>query len=374
MKFLIVDTYYPTFLRTFYARHLELARRPYAEQWHALMDQCFGTADFYSANLQKLGHEAAEVVANCEPLQRQWAREHGTRTDGSRWTIRMRKGFIPWPQRIQSIEWFYPILTAQVKHYRPDVLHIQNMNGTGSAFLREIRPYVRLITGQIACPMTPGANFSEYGLVLSSLPHYVQRFRGQGLNSQLFRLGFEPTVLIRLVTFADPYLVVHVGGYSPVHRERNELLEVLVTHGIPLSCWGFGIDYLPTTSAIRNCYQGEAWGLEMYNIRRNSKIVVSRHVSSVADVYANIMTLYEATGVGTLLVIDERKDLQELFEPGKEVVTYACAEDCIEKVRYLLEHEDERAAIAKAGQERTLREHTYYHRMQELVDIVRKYL
>lgn len=39
-----------------------------------------------------------------------------------------------------------------------------------------------------------------------------------------------------------------------------------------------------------------------------------------------------------------------------------------------LEHDKEREATARAGQQRTLREHTYYHRMQELVDIVCKYL
>jgi len=63
-----------------------------------------------------------------------------------------------------------------------------------------------------------------------------------------------------------------------------------------------------------------------------------------------------------------------MFEPGKEVVTYHNAEECAELIQYYLEHHEEREAIARAGQERTLREHTYYQRMQELVDIVRKYL
>src|SRR2546425_12917832 len=76
MTFLIIDTYYHGFLRAFCAQHADLPDRPYAEQWRILMDQCFGTADFYSINLRKLGHEAHEVVANCEPLQRRWAREH----------------------------------------------------------------------------------------------------------------------------------------------------------------------------------------------------------------------------------------------------------------------------------------------------------
>ena len=93
MKFLILDTYYPAFLRSFYGQRPDVADRPYDQQWRVLMDQCFGTADFYSYDLRQLGHEATEVVANCEPLQRQWAREHGIHQEGSvrtkRWATRL---------------------------------------------------------------------------------------------------------------------------------------------------------------------------------------------------------------------------------------------------------------------------------------------
>lgn len=63
-----------------------------------------------------------------------------------------------------------------------------------------------------------------------------------------------------------------------------------------------------------------------------------------------------------------------LFEPGKEVVAYRSPQECVELIHYYLEHEERREAIAKVGQRRTLHEHFYYQRMQELVDIVRKYL
>jgi hypothetical protein len=374
MRILILDPCYPAFLCSFYGEHPDLVLRPYAEQWRALMDQCLGAADFYSANLEALGHEATEIVFNCEQLQRQWAKEHGVEPDETKWTLVKRRGWVPWPRRIQQNDWSYSVLKAQVKHYRPDVLYVHDINNISSAFLREIRPNVRLIAGQIACPITPEADFSEYDLVISSLPHYVKRFREQGLNSQFLRLGFGRSILTRITRRTDRYAVTHVGGYSPVHRERNELLEALITSGAPLTCWGYGAEYLSPTSPIRRVYEGEAWGLEMYNIRSNSRIVVSKHVSDVASVYANLMTLYEATGVGTLLLIDDRDDLHTLFDPGKEVVGYRSAEECAELISYYLAHDEERERIARAGQERTLREHTYGHRMQELVDILSRYL
>jgi spore maturation protein CgeB len=53
-------------------------------------------------------------------------------------------------------------------------------------------------------------------------------------------------------------------------------------------------------------------------------------------------------------------------------VTYSSAEEAAEKIRYYLEHEDERASIAAAGHARTLAEHTYAHRMRELEQILNR--
>ena len=46
----------------------------------------------------------------------------------------------------------------------------------------------------------------------------------------------------------------------------------------------------------------------------------------MAKSYANNMRLYEATGVGALLVTDWKENLGEMFEPGKEVVAYRSPE------------------------------------------------
>jgi len=107
----------------------------------------------------------------------------------------------------------------------------------------------------------------------------------------------------------------------------------------------------------------------MYQLLAQSRITLNIHIDQ-AGPYAANMRLFEATGVGTLLITDWKENLHEMFEPGKEVVAYRSSEECAEMIQYYLEHEEERKAIAQAGQQRTLREHTYYHRMQELVDIV----
>lgn len=67
-------------------------------------------------------------------------------------------------------------------------------------------------------------------------------------------------------------------------------------------------------------------------------------------------------------------NLQDLFDIGKEVWTYSRKEEALELVGYYLDHPSESKEIAQAVKVRTLSDHMYSRRMQELVPILRKYL
>ena len=213
--------------------------------------------------------------------------------------------------------------------------------------------------------------------MLSSLPNFVERFRASGLRAELFRLAFDPSVLARLAESADPHPgepvdVSFVGSLSPHHAGRNQWLDCLCMK-TQLAIWG-PMDSPPTDLSPRfKAYRGTAWGLDMYRVLQRSRISVNYHIE-LSGSFANNMRLYETTGVGTLLVTDWKQNLHEMFEPAAEVVAYRNPHECVEKIRYLLEHEDERASVAKAGQARTLRDHTYRSRMAELVTLVEKLL
>jgi hypothetical protein len=200
----------------------------------------------------------------------------------------------------------------------------------------------------------------------------VEQFNREGLASEYFNLGFEPRLLAHLKKEEPQYQTVFVGGLTAEHTERIQLLSQVNT-AQPIDLWGYGIDTLEPKLPLHASYHGQAWGLNMYNILYNSNIVLNNHIN-IADRFANNMRLYEATGVGTLLITDYKDNLHTLFEPGSEVIAYRSAEECVELVTYYLDHEKERQAIARAGQQRTLREHSYLKRMQELVNIIERQL
>jgi spore maturation protein CgeB len=357
VRILIVDTCYAAFLDAHYARNPDLESRPYAEQWRALMDTFFGTADSYSHHLGALGHEAHEVVANCAQLQEMWAQERG---------VRRRTVTVPPRGREEQL------VLAQAQEFGPDVVYVQNLRYLSRRTLRSLRRLTGLVVGQIASEPPTAAKLRSFDLVLTSFPHFVDRFRKLGVTTEYLRIAFDERVLDRLAGEPrEQYGAVFVGALNRTqHRSGNSLLE-RTARQVPIEFWGYNANGWPADSPMRSSYRGEAWGLEMFRVLHASRVALNRHID-VAGENANNMRLYEATGVGALLVTDAKQNLHELFEPGREVVTYEEGDDLAETVRYYLEHDDERRAIAQAGQARTLREHTYARRMEELASILER--
>ena len=79
---------------------------------------------------------------------------------------------------------------------------------------------------------------------------------------------------------------------------------------------------------------------------------------------------FEACGAGAFQMVDRRPGLSQLFEPGRELVTFGDVTDLREKLDYYLERPAERHTIAKAGEKRARQEHTYAHRLNLLLDTI----
>jgi hypothetical protein len=240
------------------------------------------------------------------------------------------------------------------------------------AELERMRREGRLVVGQIASAAPEADVLRQYSLITTSFPHFVERFRSLGIDTEFLQIGFYERVLEELpVDGPREHGVVFAGGLNPnVHPGGVALVERLVRE-LPLEVWGYGADQLPDDSPIRARWNGEAWGVDMYHVLAHSRIVVNRHIEA-AEGNANNMRLFETTGMGALLVTDAAPNLADFFEPGREVVAYESPDDLVEKVRHYLEHEDERAAIAAAGHARTMRDHTYARVIADLAAILEK--
>ena len=105
---------------------------------------------------------------------------------------------------------------------------------------------------------------------------------------------------------------------------------------------------------------------EVGEVYSQAKIVFNTSIAG--DV---TMRIFEGSACGALVLTDSTANgLNDLFKPGSEILTYTDDRELLNQISYYLTHETERAGIAAAGQQRTLSQHLYIHRVQAILDIV----
>ncbi len=82
--------------------------------------------------------------------------------------------------------------------------------------------------------------------------------------------------------------------------------------------------------------------------------------------------VFDVPACGGFLLTDQRDQLAPLFEPGRESISYSSPEQARDLAGYYSAHDRERDRIARAAHERALAQHTYVHRLSELIKIMRK--
>lgn len=120
--------------------------------------------------------------------------------------------------------------------------------------------------------------------------------------------------------------------------------------------------------------------LETASYYNGSKIVINMHRATedrsfnqnsrrIKAVSPNPRT-FEIAGCGTLQLTDVRSDLARFYAPGTEIVTYSSPGELMDKIEYYLTHEEERREVALNALRRTMQEHTYPHRMGQMLKLL----
>lgn len=152
------------------------------------------------------------------------------------------------------------------------------------------------------------------------------------------------------------------------HGDRRETVAELEGAGLAVECWGFGWPAGPLAHP------------EMVDVFASSRINLNLSNSSVpAGLKAGLRRLlrfrpppprppqikgrnFEVPGCGGFLLTERVPHLERYFELDREVAVFEGRNDLVDKVRYWLEHDEERGKIAEAGYRRVISEHTYDHR------------
>jgi len=390
MRILVLNADYPRFLAWFYRRQPGLENASYATQMAARNASLFGVADFYSRNFAASGHQAAEIHVNNPWLQSAWAREHDMAVEVPEpagaaehrplpvWLQSAVKPFKPMLRPLARRIGLSPkldaqaerILLAQIEDFRPDLILNQDVFHVDTGLMRRIRSIGKpTLIGQVGIEPSRGEDWTVYDMMVSQLPATVRAFRALGIRSEVSHLAFEPAILDALPAApAADIDISFVGTVSVDHQQRIALLEAVVER-YDLKLWGNRPQALPASSPLHRCFQSEVWGADMYQVLRRSRITLNSHIDMAGNEAGN-MRLFEATGVGAFLLTDFKENLDTLFAPDREVAVWRSIEDCLKVVGRMIGDDNGRAAIARAGQARTMAQHTYRHRTAEILRLV----
>ncbi len=111
---------------------------------------------------------------------------------------------------------------------------------------------------------------------------------------------------------------------------------------------------------------------EYIRIFNATKINLNLHSSTERDGvepngdFVNPRT-FELASCGAFQLIDERRLLPELFDIGKELITFSDFKELEDKADYYLAHPEERIAIAQRARSRALADHTYENRLEQML-------
>jgi spore maturation protein CgeB len=165
-----------------------------------------------------------------------------------------------------------------------------------------------------------------------------------------------------------PYSFVGAG-----YHNRQQVFASFAE--LPFKIWG---TEWPTCRPFDKLVQEEGRRLspeEYIKIFNATDININLHSSTERDgiePYGDFVNprTFELAATGAFQLVDSRSLLPEVFTPGKEIVTFDTVAELREKMEYYRAHPAERRAIADAGRERALREHTYGHRLRDMLSII----
>ncbi|MHC4787660.1 MAG: CgeB family protein [Planctomycetota bacterium] len=159
------------------------------------------------------------------------------------------------------------------------------------------------------------------------------------------------------------------------YRRRLHALNRLIREGVRVRWWGRRMSF--RRNRLRDYFSParRAWGGRMVWDGTYAKACHCARIFLAIPRYPHVPgglsnRAFWVTGLGTCYLTLYRAGMEEFFEPGREVVTFADEDEMVEKVRYHLDHRSEREAIAAAGQRRTLGNHTNHHTFARLFEMV----
>lgn len=395
MQLAILTYLYPEAIDYIYKLFPNLNEQNYSEQKHAINDHISIWASGWEKAIAEKNIPVLTIPTNMPLFLKKWSEENNC----------------PFFGRTQ-------IIIEMLKRFLPDVLFYDLYD---EDLLKQIKaniPSIKLIALWKGSPPVDMEIFKHVDFTITCAPEEVTRLNNLGLKAEHLHHAFNKNILGTQAPTKN-YDVVFIGQiYKSIgfHIKRDRVLNKLVNDlNLSIFCsannlngYDFAIHFAkkailtmllplyfalnkisgryksqlnkiliypitPYSLSLKKFLRTPVYGKKMYDVISSSKVVFNIHADS-SPLYASNMRLFETTGIGSCLLTDWKSNINELFEEDSEIVTYRSEQECVDKAKWLLTHDDERNKIGLAGQKRVFSSHLYEHRLPQLLEIFKKHM
>lgn len=373
LRIMQADMHYSRYITDYYQKNPHLQHAGSAVQEQALVRDGFSAIHAVVPYINTPNITTSYCIYNNFFSQSAWAKEQGLACVD------------------RNSDWQDTFLRQRIEHFKPDVLYLADPLRHDANFLASLTHRPRLILAWRAADVPFNTDWTGYDSILSGLTPMLHLAPTLGAKKGIYFIPGMPTWLAREVeTIPHDTDVIFVGSLSPTqhvqrHAQLDFLAQAAAQHGFSLI---LHLACNPTliTKNMRPYVRPPVFGVDMHRALRRGRIVVDTQGSiglrrpdgsyamDLAQGETVNMRLFEATGVGSLVLTEHLSGLHKLFVLEKEVVTYQTPHEMVKKILYFLEHEDERKKIADAGKVRCLGEWNMQNCAEAFLKIVQSRL
>ena len=233
----------------------------------------------------------------------------------------------------------------------------------------------------------------SFNWVVTTETAAISKYRALGYDHAITSQWACNQSLYRRLDCPKKYDVSFIG--QP-HGNRRDIVRGLEDRGIRVNTWGHGwkngrlsqeemierfnetrinlnLPYASTSSKprLRHRLRARAQDAALWwQQKRYRRDTVPRAKQANGDAVRFPEQIkgrnFEVPGCGGFLLTGMADNLENFYQPGKEIECYRDVDGMADSIRYYLEHETERQSVADAGYRRTLNEHTYAHRFASI--------
>ncbi|MBU0533510.1 MAG: glycosyltransferase [Candidatus Omnitrophica bacterium] len=224
----------------------------------------------------------------------------------------------------------------------------------------------------------------HFNFITTSDVNGLRKFRDVGFTNVIYSPFACNHEVYRKEELPKLYDITFVGQYHP---QREWYINWLKKSGFEVRVWGLGWpEKMLSMQEMINVFNQSRINLNLSNcvswdIRYLTTL--SRPIKNTLRVWLQAVRTLTHSDMKTVEQVKGRhfeinacggfqlsyyvKGLEHFYTIGDEIALFVSPKDLVEKIRYYLEHKDEREAIAQRGQERTLQDHTMEKRLQDIL-------